>query len=202
MKKLVYFIVGLMLCSLAFQSCHDNVTYADMLKDENKMISNLIKDSGIVVISQSEFYAQDSTTNLSRNEFVQLASGVYMQIVDKGSDDPADTISSNDHVLVRFIEYNISDTMNVSCTNVSYPYLVDEFRYVKNSTSIMGTFITGAMYITYQKTAVPAGWLAIFPFIRDGAHVKLIVPSKMGHEASMQYVHPYYYDLRKITFYK
>ncbi|MBQ9498664.1 MAG: DUF4827 domain-containing protein [Bacteroidales bacterium] len=202
MKKLIYFIVALVVCGVAFESCHDNVTYADMLKDENRMIENLIKDSGIVVISQSEFYAHDSVTDLSRNEYVQLASGVYMQIVDKGSSDPADTIRTNDHVLVRFLEYNISDTMNISCSNVTYPYLVDEFRYVKSGASIMGTFISGAMYATYQKTAVPAGWLTIFPYVRDGAHVKLIVPSKMGHEASMQYVHPYYYDLRRIAFYK
>ncbi len=202
MKKLVYFIVGLLAYSMAFQSCHDNVTYADMLKDENRMIENLIKDSSIVVISQSEFYAHDTVTNLSRNEFVQLASGVYMQIVDKGSTDPTDTICSNDHVLVRFIEYNISDTMNVSCANVSYPYIVDEFRYVKSGTSIMGTFIGGVMYATYQSTTVPSGWLAALPYVRNGAHVKLIVPSKMGHDASMQYVHPYYYDLRRISFYK
>lgn len=202
MKKLVYFVVGLMAFGMAFQSCHDNVTYADMLKDENRWIENLIKDSSIVVISQSEFHSHDSVTNLSRNEFVQLASGVYMQIIDKGSTDPADTISSNDYVLVRFIEYNISDTMNVSCSNVTLPYLVDRFRYVKSGTSVMGTFIEGAMYYQYQKPTVPPGWLTIFPYIRNGAHVKLIVPSKMGHEASMNYVHPYYYDLRKITFYK
>ena len=202
MKKLIYFIGALLVCGIAFQACHDNVSYADMLKEENRMIADLVKDSGIVIISQSEFYAHDSVTDLRRNEFVQLASGVYMQIVDKGSSDPADTISSNDHVLVRFVEYNISDTMNVSCTNVSYPYLVDEFRYVKSGTSVMGSFIGGAMYVTYQKATVPPGWLTVFPYIRNGAHVKLIVPSKMGHEASMQYVHPYYYDLRKVTFYK
>jgi len=202
MKKLVYFIVGLLVCCIAFASCHDNVTYADMLEDENRMIEGLIKDSSITVISQSEFYRQDSVTNLSRNEFVQLANGVYMQVVDKGSSDPADTICSNDHVLVRFIEYNISDTMNVSCTNVSYPYLVDEFRYTTSGTSVTGSFIGGAMRSTYQSQTVPPGWLVIFPYVRDGAHVKLIVPSKMGHETSSQYVHPYYYDLRKITFYK
>ena len=202
MKKLIYFIAGLVACSMAFQSCHDNVTYADMLKDETKMINALIQDSSITVISQSEFFKQDSVTNLSRNEFVQLASGVYMQVVDKGSDNPADTIVSNDHVLVRFIEYNIADTMNVSCTNISYPYLVDEFRYTSSGTSVTGSFIGGAMRSTYQSQTVPPGWLTIFPFIRDGAHVKLIVPSKMGHDASQQYVHPYYYDLRKVTFFK
>jgi len=79
---------------------------------------------------------------------------------------------------------------------------VDRFRYTATSSQITGVFIGGAMYAKYQSTAVPSGWLTIFPFIRDGAHVKLIVPSKMGHESSMEYVRPYYYDLRRITFYK
>ena len=40
---------------------------------------------------------------------MQLASGVYMQIVDKGSENAADTVKNNDEVLVRFMEYSILD---------------------------------------------------------------------------------------------
>ena len=54
----------------------------------------LSKKEGIKVISQTEFYAQDSTTNVEENEYVQLASGVYMQIVDKGSENAADTVKT------------------------------------------------------------------------------------------------------------
>lgn len=202
MKKLVYLLFVMIVGSVFFGACSNNETYADMLAKENRLIQGLIKDSGIVVLSQSEFYARDSVTNVSRNEFVQLASGVYMQIVDKGSSDPADTISNNDHVLVRFIEYHIKDTMNISCTNIDLPYLVDEFRYTATTTQVAGVFLSGVMRSTYQATDVPPGWLTVFPYIRDGAHVKLIVPSKMGHSTSSQLVYPYYYDLQKLTFYK
>lgn len=58
---------------------------------------------------KANFYAQDSTTNVEENEYVQLASGVYMQIVDKGSENAADTVKNNDEVLVRFMEYSILD---------------------------------------------------------------------------------------------
>ena len=34
------------------------------------------------------------------------------------------------------------------------------------------------------------------------AHVKLIVPSKMGHQTAMQYVYPYFYDIRKYQIWK
>ena len=92
MKKLTLFFFALLAVCLAFQACDNSKTYAEMLEEEKDAIKAFIKDSSIVVISQSEFYAQDSTTDVSRNEYVQLASGVYMQIVDKGSTNPADTV--------------------------------------------------------------------------------------------------------------
>ena len=75
MKKLTLFFFALLAVCLAFQACDNSKTYAEMLEEEKDAIKAFIKDSSIVVISQSEFYAQDSTTDVSRNEYVQLASG-------------------------------------------------------------------------------------------------------------------------------
>ena len=99
-----------------------------MLEEEKDAIKAFIKDSSIVVISQSEFYAQDSTTDVSRNEYVQLASGVYMQIVDKGSTNPADTVKPNDLILVRFEEQGLIAVGGVKSyiTNMNSPTVVDE----------------------------------------------------------------------------
>ena len=149
-----------------------------MLEEEKDAIKAFIKDSSIVVISQSEFYAQDSTTDVSRNEYVQLASGVYMQIVDKGSTNPADTVKPNDLILVRFEEQGLIAVGGVK-------------------SSIAGLFTQGYMLI-YHGSSVPAGWLVALNYIRNGAHVKLIVPSKMGQSDAMRDVHPYYYDLHKL----
>ena len=63
-----------------------------MLDEEDDAIAAFIRDSSITVISQSRFYAQDSVTDVSKNEYVQLASGVYMQIVDAGVEDETDTV--------------------------------------------------------------------------------------------------------------
>jgi len=202
MRKLVLIFLPFMLCSIFLMACRDTVTYAEQLEEEQDAIDALIKDSGIVVLTQSEFYAKDSVTNVSRNEYVQLGSGVYMQIVNRGSTNPVDTFRSNDEVLVRFTEYNIMDSMSVVCSNAAQPGTVDVFRYTVSGTSISGIFLSGVMYANYQSSTVPSGWLTVFPYIRDGAHVKLIVPSKMGHNTSAQYVRPYFYDLTKIQIYR
>lgn len=195
MKKLTLFFLALLAVCVAFQACDNTKTYAEMLEEEKDAIKAFIQDSSIVVISQSEFHAKDSVTDVSKNEYVQLASGVYMQIVDKGSTNPADTIKPNDLILARFEEYGLIGGTYLS--NLSDPTIVDEFRYTVTSSSIAGIFTKGYMLRAYGSSTVPAGWLVALGYIRNGAHVKLIVPSKMGHSSAMQQVYPYYYDIHK-----
>lgn len=201
MKKLTFLFLSLLACCMAFQSCSHTRTYAEMLDDEKVAIKNFITDNGISVISQTEFYANDSTTDTLKNEYVQLASGVYMQIVDKGSKNPADTVRKNDAVLVRFMEYDIMGK-DTTLSNIDDPQIVDEFNYTVTSSSIAGIFTQGYMLSYYNSSAVPAGWLIPLSYVRDMAHVRLIVPSKMGHNTAMQYVYPYFYDIRKYQIYR
>ena len=201
MKKLTLFFLSLLALSLGFQACDDSKTYAEMLEEEKDGINDYIKKEKIKVISQSQFYAQDSMTNVKENEYVQLASGVYMQIVDKGSENEADTVKSNDEILVRFVEYSILDK-DTTLSNLSAVETVDAFRYTVTSSSIAGTFLQGYMMTYYSSPAVPAGWLVPLTYVRDMAHVRLIIPSKMGHQTAMQYVYPYYYDIRKYQIWK
>ena len=169
-------------------------------KCKNFIIFSFIKKNNIKVISQSEFYAQDSVTDVSKNEYVQLASGVYMQIVDEGSENKADTVKNHDLILVRFLEYSILDK-DTTLSNLNAAEVVDEFKYTVTSSSIAGIFTQGYMLAYYSSSAVPAGWLVPLSYVRDRAHVRLIVPSKMGHQTAMQYVYPYYYDIQKYQIY-
>ena len=69
---------------------------------------------------------------------MQLASGVYMQIVDKGSENAADTVKNNDEVLVRFMEYSILDK-DTTLSNLNAVETVDAFRYAVTPSSISAT---------------------------------------------------------------
>lgn len=200
MKKLVLLFLSLLAFNFAFQACDDSKTYAEMLEEEDDAIAAFIRDNDIQVISQTEFFNNDSTTDVSKNEYVQLSSGVYMQIVDKGSDNLADTVKNNDPILVRFMEYSILDK-DTSLSNLNSVETVDEFKYTITSSSIAAIFTQGYMYSVYGPS-VPAGWLVPLPYVRDMAHVKLIVPSKMGHSTAMQYVYPYFYDIKKYQIYR
>ena len=201
MKKLVFLFLSLLAAGGIFQACDDSKTYAEMLEDEKNAVNKFIKDKGIRIISQDEFEKNDTVTNLDRNEYVALSDGVYMQIVDKGSENEADTVKNNDEILVRFMEYSILDK-DTALSNLSAVETVDAFRYTVTSSSIAGTFLQGYMMTYYSSPAVPAGWLVPLTYVRDMAHVRLIIPSKMGHQTAMQYVYPYYYDIRKYQIWK
>ncbi len=200
MKNLITLLFAAWAAGWAFQACDDTKTYAEMLENEDNGIADFINKNQIKVISQSEFYAQDSVTHVEENEFVQLASGVYMQIVDKGSDNPADTVKNNDEVLVRFMEYSILNE-DTTLSNIDVAGIVDSFRYTVTSSSIAGIFLEGYM-LSYYGSTVPAGWLVPLAYVRDGAHVRLIIPSDMGHNTAMQGVYPYYYDIHKYQIWK
>lgn len=206
MKKLVFLFLSLLAAGGIFQACDDSKTYAEMLEDEKNAVNKFIKDKGIRIISQDEFEKNDTVTNLDRNEYVALSDGVYMQIVDRGSaENKTDTFANNNEICVRYIEEDIM-ARDTTCFNVFLEEWGDAnqlytnpavFRYVAEGSYVYGTFIQMDYYWAsyYQSTAVPAGWLLALPFVRNYAHVRLIVPSKVGHSSAQQYVNPYYYDI-------
>ena len=212
MKKLVFLFLSLLAAGGIFQACDDSKTYAEMLEDEKNAVNKFIKDKGIRIISQDEFEKNDTVTNLDRNEYVALSDGVYMQIVDRGNaDDPEDTFANNNVICARYLEKNIASN-ELTCFNVVLPEYINAsdyyrspltFRYVNENSSAYGIVLRTPLDYDYlwtansYGTAIPGGWLLALPYLRDNAHVRLIIPSKMGHSISQQNVIPYYYDIWK-----
>jgi len=206
MKKLIYLLFGL--CAVAFvASCSNSETYADQKEDEVKAIKKYLSDSAVTVISEEKFFAQDSTTNLSRNEFVLFnSSGVYMQIIRKGCGSKiADGETAS--VLCRFTEWNLeTDSIQLSNNVLSYSSLIEKFIVKNSSGTFEGSFVSGSsvMYSIYGSQAVPGGWLVPLTYINIGrpvnegdetAKVKLIVPHSQGQYYASQNVYPCLYEI-------
>ncbi len=205
MRKGILFFCSLFVLAIFF-ACDNTKTYAERLADEKKAIQKFISAKGYKTISQEEF---EKDTITGENTFVMLSDGIYLNIVNRGSENLEDTITSGQNVVVRFTEYDIMKGEITGASNYknpiealnSYP---DMFRFEQSGTTLYGRFITGEMgvgsnMVSNYSTLVPAGWLLPLKYIRDGAHIQLIVPSKMGHSLAVQNVYPYYYDMRKIT---
>ena len=206
MRKLSYLLLvlaGIMLIA----SCSNTETYADQQKKERSAINSFIADSSINVISEKTFFAQDSTTDVSKNQYVLFeSSGVYMQIIRKGCGKKLKN-GETATVLSRFTEYNIlGDSLQLTNDVLYYSSIVDKMTVKNTSGTFTGSFLSGSslMYTAYSSASVPAGWLIPLAYVNLGrpskesdeiAKVKLIVPHSEGQYQATQSVYPCYYVL-------
>ena len=196
-SKFSFFLV---LVSL-FASCDDTVTYSEMKEKERESVNAYIKEKGINIISFEQFVANDSTTDVSKNEYV-LVDDVYMQIVNnpKKKDPTAYNIKDGDNVdlLVRYYEYNIQEDDTI--TGNLYAADADEMRVTNTSGSYKATFTSGVMKAVYNAS-VPTGWLVPLRFLTftrkqsNLAKVNIIVPHTKGTSNAATYVYPCHYQI-------
>ena len=190
---------------LAFQSCNNGKTYAEMKEDEREAIKRFIEVNDIKVISEDQFEAQDSLTNVSDNEYVLFEeSGVYMQVIDRGN---GELLEDGRHeILVRYVESLINaeggkDTLSLNTIPNLYAH-PDEFVVTKSDRTLSATFSTsGAMYSTHSSSYVPTGWLLPLNYLKVGreiagrSKIKLIVPHSEGTATASGQVYPSFYEI-------
>lgn len=208
MSKGLLFLCLLLLSATVFTACSDDETYADQVKRERSAISAYIASSGVNVISEETFRNQNYTTDTAKNQFVLFeSSGLYMQIVRKGTGKPIASGESA-RILCRYTERNLL-TDSIQASNIISPYY---YRYVEvmnvsnNSGTFSGSFEKerSLMYLFYGSTAIPSGWLAALPYLNfdryvnansEIAKVRLIVPHDIGQSYASSGVYPCLYDI-------
>lgn len=226
MKKVFYILCAWMMVSTWLTSCKDDETYAEQKEKERKAVAKFLARNPLVlrnsqgdeilntkqikVISEQEFYAQDSTTNVDENEYVLFGgTGVYMQIVRKGNGSRIKE-GETSRLICRYFEYNILGDSLQTASNVLYwtttPDIIDVSN---NSGSIVASFNTsvnggGAMYSSYRSTVVPNGWIVPLYYVKVGrqtsadsgiAKVRLILPHSQGQSDATSNVYPCFYEL-------
>ena len=200
MKKTIYIALWTLL-AVVLGSCQDYKTYAEQKEKERNHINDFIAEHGIKVIDMETFIANDSTTDVSKNEYVLFDDkGVYMQIVRKGE---GEMMQDGDRgvFMARYLEYNIADADTISGN--LYAATPDYFTCERKGDTYSASFTQGYMYGIYGS-AVPKGWLLPLSYITPGrpndkaAKVRLIVPHGEGTSLAAQYVYPTYYEITYI----
>ncbi len=226
MKRQICWLGCLIAASLAFVACDDEETYAEQKEKERKAVSaflardplvltnqngdTLLNTAKIKVISQTEFEAQDSTTNVEENEYVLFgSSGVYMQIVRQGTGEKLQDGESA-RLICRYWEYNIlGDSLQSLDNNFYYATNPEILDVSNNSGTITASFNIevnggGAMYHRYQSTVVPNGWIVPLSYVNIGrqtdaengiAKVRMIVPHSQGTSDATNNVYPCFYEV-------
>ena len=206
----------------AITSCDDNETYADLRKRERNQIESFLEKGAKVknpeegddilnvpgninVISEATFYANDSTTDVSKNEYVLFnGSGVYMQIIRKGVGEKLKEGEST-RIINRFTEFNIAaDSITASNNGILFETMPEVMTCHNNFGLITASFTSGLMSQLYRTNAVPSAWIIPLYYINIGrqtaeneeiALVRLIVPSTQGQNDAQYNVYPCFYEI-------
>ena len=121
MKKAFYFLIltGCVLNLLFTVSCNKTPTYEELKAAENKVIRRIISEKKIKVLSE---YPQNGV--FGENEFVQLSSGIYLNVVDSGNGNRAKLGSTELLVRVSGESYHDDTTVVTFSTfsNTAYPF--------------------------------------------------------------------------------
>ena len=216
MKKILFSVLAACVVStsiLTTTSCNEDETYAEQKDKEKKAIGLFLEDNDFVgkitPITEEQFYAQDSMTDLSKNEFVRFNDdGIYMQIVRKGNGPSMVELAKERKdstvtrpLICKFLEYDIegADTTysNIYLSSINDKMLCTYSHYGRSYTA---SFTEGIMQSAYGST-VPKGWLKPLDYIRltkvagEEAKVRLIVPHSSGTSNASGYVLPFYYEI-------
>lgn len=226
MKRILYLVLAMMMGGVVLTSCKDDETYAEQKEKERKVVANFLARDPLVlrnaqgdtllfaprikVISELDFYAQDTITNVDENEYVLFGStGVYMQIVRQGTGQRLASGESK-RIICRYYEYNMLGDSLQTANNLLYwtttPDIIDAYN---NSGTITASFNTtinggGAMYQVYKNASVPSGWLLPLRFVKVGrqtsgdegiAKVRIIVPHSQGQSNATTNVYPCFYEI-------
>lgn len=203
----IKFILFALAAIFTLMSCDDTESYADQKKKERAAINSYITKNKIKVISESEFLAQDTTTDVSKNEYVLFDNtGVYMQIIRKGCGEKLKD-GETATVLCRFTEWNLlTDSLQLTNDILGLAAQVDKMSVKNTSGTFKASFVAGSsvMNTMYGTTSVPSGWLIPLTYIKLGrpsnpdeeiAKVKLIVPHTQGHQYATSGVYPCLYEI-------
>lgn len=203
MKKLGILLLIVFGLGLAFQACDNQKTYAEMKEEEREAIRRFIELNNIKVIDEDQFEEQDSTTDVSLNEYVLFKeSGVYMQVVNRGG---GRILEDGRHeILALYVEEEIvedgtTDTLSFNTVRNWYPH-PDELMVTKSGKSIQGTFSMGEMS-SYYGASVPSAWMLPFNYLKvgrsisDRSKIKLIVPHSEGTSTASAQVYPTFYEI-------
>jgi len=207
MRKYTFLLLATLLLA-ATTSCSEEETYADQKKKERSAINSYIASRNIKVISEDQFLAQDSTTNVANNEYVLFENtGIYMQIVNKGEGNKLQD-GETATILCRFDEYNLiddPDTLQLTNNYGTYAYTPEKMTVTNTSGTFTGSFKSGEslLYYMYSSASVPSGWLVPLSYINLSrltsenclAKVRLIVPHSQGHSGASSSVYPCFYDM-------
>jgi hypothetical protein len=198
----ILMLVSYVICMLITVSCGEDMkSYEELKRDEKRIISRMLSEKNIEVLK--DFPANGV---FEGNQFVELKSGIYLNVIDSGNGNRA--VYNSTTLLLRVsgaFYYKDSVEAFDTFTNAQYPM---EFKY---GSAINVRQEHSMSYDTYYYLFGAALEEAL-SYVGENAEVKMIVPGYSEINSSYQAGSPFqtsntnqyipiYYDRIKYVFY-
>ncbi len=177
------------LCIISIVACDKTKSYTDYLNDEKKEIRRLISEKKFEILDN---YPADGV--FKENQFVQLPTGVYLNVVDSGNGDRA--ILGQTKILSRFsgeIFFNLD-------TAYKFNFFTNGSQYFQFTYGL--AFAVGQQGNEAEQYFLSPGLESALAFVGDSSVVRMIVPFKSGVGSAYQISNyePLYYDRVRFMF--
>lgn len=179
--KAMVCVASLLFSAVAYTSCDDTKSYAELLKEEDKAVEKFLSNYTVVntIPADNNFQVGTSAPYYKLDE----DGYVYMQVLDKGD---AGMATYNEVIYFRYSRLNLliwaSDGDQVPTGNdssLASPYSFNFENTMLSSTTQYGTGIQQPLY-----------------YLNKNCRVNLIIKSKAGSSNDLVSVTPYLYEIR------
>ena len=180
MKSFLKLFSLIFVLSTLIASCDDDVTYAEQLRAEKKLIADYIKRNNIKVVTEfpaDSVWADSSIYYLS-------PTGLYFRIEEPG--DVADSlpVSSGDNINPRYHQYTLTENPDTISDWSTIDFAFPSSFYYGDLTQACDAWHEAVGYMKHSNSIA-----------------RIIVPSKLGFDGDVNSVTPYGYYF-KIKFQK
>ena len=191
-------VLWILCAAIMAVSCGKTKSYTDMLNDEKKAINRLIDERGLEILSE---FPKDSI--FKENQYVKLKSGLYLNIIDKGTDQRAVLYSTK--VYYRCNMHFFLDTDTVMGNYGPHSNGTNMFPIGSPSgfvESVPFTYGEGssADATSYSYMYVSDGLNEALQYVGDRGKVSLIVPFSIGSYYDQSQGNPIHYEILEYIF--
>lgn len=181
-NNIITAILAVVTLGIFATSCDDNKSYAELLTDENKVVNYFLSQHRVIdeIPADSVFETGPDAPYYKMDD----EGNVYMQVLDKGSDDKP---LVNSRVYFRYMRYNlynyeVGSDSNVGAGNADNVGLTPTFFLLGNVT-------------VQQSTQYGTGIQVPMYYLGYDAKVNILIKSQQGATSEIANVIPYLYTI-------
>lgn len=168
---------------LAFSSCKDSKSYAELLNEETKAVNAFLADQNVILdIPADSIFEYGPDTPFYR---IDPDGNVFMQVIEPGD---KEKVKNDAMVFFRFTRYNLNEYALTGSLGSGYGNSED--------VSMGSASFRFNNYTLTTSSQWGSGIQMPLNFLGFNSHVRLVIKSQFGLTSEISQVIPFLYDIR------